>query len=121
MALRCNPYRLEIITFMFGTIRRHQQLVWVPIVAVTIITFLWFFMPNGSGPGRMGGSQVAIINGKPPTINGQPIPLDEFRDGFAEAKLFHFFRSNGKEWPENDESAREGLERDTIVRVFMVR
>lgn len=101
---------------MIGTIRRHQQWIWLPIVVITIISFVYFFKPSGSGSDREGGSRVAIINGKPATINGKPIPLDEFRSAQAEARLFHFFRSNGKDWPENDET----LERDTVIRVFLI-
>jgi len=106
---------------MFGTIRRHQQWIWIPIVAVTILTFVWFFTPNGSDSGRAASlGQVAIVNGKPATINGQTIPMDEFRSAYRETFLGHFFRSNGKEWPDGSEASKEMLDHDSIVRVFML-
>src|SRR5258708_6201087 len=102
---------------MFGTIRRHQQWIWIPIVIVIIISFVWFFMPNSSAPSRMAGpSQFAVVNGKLATINGQGIPLEEFQSAKAEALLFHFFRNNGR-WTEIDE---ESVDRDTVIRVFMI-
>src|SRR5207248_8078683 len=105
---------------MFGTIRRHQQLIWVPIVVVTIIGFVWFFMPNSTGDTRATGSQIAYVNGKPATINGHPISMDEFRKAYRETYLGHFFRSGGKEWPDSTEATKEGLDHDTVVRVFML-
>ncbi len=105
---------------MFGTIRRHAQWVWIPIVTVIIITFVWFFMPTGSGSARTAFGQVAIVNGKPATINGQTIPMDEFRSAYRETYLGHFFRSNGKEWPDGSESSKEMLDHDSVVRVFML-
>src|SRR6267143_4191669 len=106
---------------MFGTIRRHQQWVWMPIVTVIIITFLYFFMPNGAGFSRAApASKVALVNGKPPTINGQPITREEFNNAYRESYLGYFFRSSGKEWPDGTESTKESLEHDTVVRVFML-
>ena len=63
---------------------------------------------------------MAIVNGKPPTINGRPIGRDEFVSAYAETLLGHFFRSGGKEWPGNDETAKQNLEHDAVVRVFIL-
>jgi len=102
---------------MFGTIRRHQQWIWIPIITVIIISFVWFFLPSGSGTPRFSGPNYTYVNGKLATINGQGIPLDEFQSAKIEAKLFHFFRNGGR-WTETDE---ETLDRDAIIRVFMLR
>src|SRR5260221_12480957 len=105
---------------MFGTIRRHQQWIWIPIVTVIIITFVWFFTPAGSGSGRAGLGQVAVVNGKPATINGQTIPMDEFQSAKRETYLGHFFRSNGKEWPDGSNATKEMMDHESIVSVFML-
>src|SRR5260221_9044550 len=105
---------------MFGTIRPHQEGIWFPIVRLIIIRFVWFFTPAGSGSGRAGLGQVAVVNGKPATINGQTIPMDEFQSAKRETYLGHFFRSNGKEWPDGSDATKEMLDHDSIVRVFML-
>src|SRR5438270_10043046 len=104
---------------MFGSFRRHQKWIWILGVLVIIPSFVIFFSPNAS---MRGSSNVyySVVNGKPPTINGQPITADEFRTAHTEAVLFHFFRNNGT-FPTGDEMSKESLERDTIVRVFMIR
>ncbi len=104
---------------MFGSFRRHQKWIWFLGVLVIIPSFVIFFSPDAK-IGRNTTSREALINGKPATINGQPIRLDEFRNAYNETVLGHFFRSNGKEWPERSEAARETLEHDTVVRVFML-
>src|ERR1043166_3353618 len=103
---------------MFGSFRRHQKWIWILGVLVIIPSFVIFFSPNATLRATEG--QVAIVNGKPPTINGKTIPRDEFNAAKIEAVRGHFFRSNGK-WPENDEASKEGLDRDAIVRVFMLQ
>src|SRR2546423_14681297 len=103
---------------MFGTIRRHQQLIWVPIVIVTIVGFVWFFMPNGSGYSRAIPNQAVLINGKPATINGHPITRDEFNAAYRETYLGHFFRSGGKEFPDDTQATKDSLEHDAVIRVF---
>jgi hypothetical protein len=97
---------------MFGTIRKHQQWLWIVIIAVIIISFVIFFTPEG--PQFGGGRPDKPIFG---SIGGKPISQQEFLSGFEEARLSHFMRSGGREWPDNDDT--EALERDAVFRVFL--
>src|SRR6266446_9144487 len=103
---------------MFGSFRRHQKWIWFLGVLVIIPSFVIFFSPDAKWRGA-GAGQTYIMNGKPPTINGQPITLDEFRNAYTETLLGHFFRAGGK-WPEGEEATKETLEHDTVIRVFML-
>jgi hypothetical protein len=98
---------------MFGTIRKHQNWLWALIITVIIISFVIFFSPNV----RFGRDRAT--GGDTGTINGQPIPVEEYRDAYNEARLAHFMRTGGREWPGNDESAQRALERDAVFRVFL--
>lgn len=107
---------------MFGTIRRHQQWLWIIIIAAIIISFVWYLGPvnQSVGDSFQGNRKKAYyIGDKPVTINGKPITLDEFRKAHAEVYLAHFMRSGGKEWPENDEATTRELERNAIIRIFL--
>ena len=107
---------------MFGTIRKHQQWLWIVIIVVIIISFVIFFSPDADWS-RTGPRQgtVFMIGDKPATINGQPIPLDEYQKAFREVYLAHFMRSGGREWPKNDEATNRELERNAVIRVFLRR
>lgn len=103
------PVRFSI---MFGTIRKHQQWLWILIITVIIVTFVFFFSPD---VGQVGGNRP-----KDPvfgSIAGQPISQQEYLEGIEEAQLAHFMRSGGREWPDNDDTA--ALERDAVYRVFL--
>ena len=93
---------------MFGTIRKHQQWLWIFIIAIIIVSFVVFFSPDAQM--NFGQRNDLIINGKPVTIDGKPMPQDEFVRAFRETRLSYFFRSGGKDWPENDRSTAERLE-----------
>jgi len=54
------------------------------------------------------------------SFNGQPISREDFLAAQREAKLNHFMRSGGREWPATDENGRKTLERDTIFRLFLL-
>src|SRR5262245_6170732 len=99
---------------MFGTIRRHQNWLWIVIITIIVISFVVFFSPNVNLTKGGRGSDAALHG----TINGQPIKSDDYYPAFREAEVNYFFR-NGQ-WPGRDESAREGLERDAISRVFLI-
>src|SRR5438128_2388019 len=102
---------------MFGSFRRHQKWIWILGVVVIIPSFVWFFMPNGSGPERATANRFAIVNGKEPTINGQPIPLEEFNRAKSEKIVTRLCFGNGN-LPE-DEASKERLDVDTVRRVFV--
>ena len=100
---------------MFGTIRRHQNWLWIIIIAVIVISFVMFFSPDvkfGNGGGR---AQSAGQHG---TINGQPITDKDFYPAYHEARVNHFFRTG--QWPGNEESAQDTLKRDAVSRVFLI-
>jgi hypothetical protein len=98
---------------MFGTIRKHQQWLWILIITVIIVTFVFFFSPEGV---QLGGRPKDPIFG---SIGGRPISQEEYLQGFNEARLSHFMRSGGREWPDNDENSQRTLERDAVFRVFI--
>ncbi len=53
---------------MFGTIRKHQQWLWIVIIAGVIISFVAFFTPNQPAlSGLTGGGEFGTLNGKPLT------------------------------------------------------
>jgi hypothetical protein len=97
---------------MFGTIRKHQQWLWIVIITVIIISFVVFFTPEGRQFG--GGRPDKPIFG---SIGGKAISQQEFLSAFEDARLSHFMRSGGREWPDNDDT--EALERDAVFRVFL--
>ena len=99
---------------MFGTIRKHQNWLWIVIIFVIIITFVVFFSPNvefGRGPGR--------AKGEFGTIGGRPISAEELYEAEKEARLRHFMSTGGREWPENDEASRRALEQQAVYRIFL--
>jgi hypothetical protein len=101
---------------MFGTIRRHQQWLWIVIIAVIIISFVIFFSPDVNLMGARGRAAQGDFG----SINGKPITRDEFISGFEEARLNHFFRSGG-EWPKPDDATQDNLKRDAIYRIFLIK
>ena len=105
---------------MFGTIRKHQKWLWIVIIAVIIVAFVIFFSPDvdfsASGRSRQ---NVFMVGDKPATINGEPIPMDEFYKAYREMILAQFMRSGGREWPKNDEPTRRELERNAVIRIFL--
>ena len=53
---------------MFGTIRKHQQWLWIVIIAGVIISFVAYFSPNQPMlRGLSGGGEFGTFNGKPLT------------------------------------------------------
>lgn len=99
---------------MFGTIRRHQNWLWIVIIAIIVVSFVVFFSPDVdfSAAGRRGESGM---NG---SINGQPVKDSDFYSALREARINHLFRTG--QWPGNDEQAQDGLRRDALSRVFLI-
>lgn len=99
---------------MFGTIRRHQNWLWIVIIAVIVVSFVVFFSPDVNfGAGGRGDS-----SGQHGSINGQPVKDTDFYPAYHEARINHFFRTG--QWPGNEESAQETLRRDALSRVFLI-
>jgi len=101
---------------MFGTIRRHQNWLWIVIIAVIVISLVMFFSPDVKF-GRGGARSRATLS-EHGSINGQPITDKDFFPAYHEARVNHFFRTG--QWPGNEESAQETLKRDAVSRVFLI-
>ncbi len=100
--------------FMFGTIRKHQNWLWVIIITVIIISFVVFFSPYSRvDEGRQGGNYGSI--------SGERISREEFANAQREVYLRHFFTSGGK-WPD-EEARRAGFDamRETYQWLFLVQ
>jgi hypothetical protein len=79
---------------MIGTIRKHQQWLWVLIIAATIVSFVIFFNPSTKYGGGSGGDSRPSDTGA--SIEGRPIGVDEFNDAVREELLFYFLQHG--EW-----------------------
>jgi parvulin-like peptidyl-prolyl isomerase len=99
---------------MFGTIRRHQNWLWIVIIAIIVISFVVFFSPEVN----LGGGGRVRSTGEHGSINGQPVADKDFYPAYHEARVNHFFRTG--QWPGNEESAQDTLKRDALSRVFLV-
>src|SRR4051812_35525136 len=101
---------------MFGTFRRHQQWIWILGVIVIIPSFVVYFSPgSGRGGNKMRANAVDLGS-----FNGRPIERDDYLAALREAKLSHFMRNGGREWPTTDEAGNRALQRDAIVRLFLL-
>ena len=98
---------------MFGTIRKHQNWLWVIIIAFVSVSMVVFFSNTSSLPG--GSSNTGDFG----SINGRPIPRDEFLDAWNEVRLTQFLQS-GK-WPGTDDTSGRRLEEQAISRVFLLQ
>ena len=99
---------------MFGTIRRHQQGLWIVIITIIVISFVIFFSPDVNFLDSRGGASQGDFG----SIEGKPITREEYVNGFEEARINHFFRSGGQ-WPQSEDS--ENLKRDAIYRIFLIK
>src|SRR5437762_1538953 len=102
---------------MFGTFRRHQQWLWILIATVTIISFVIFFSPDAKWKTGMGGRATKGDFG---SFNNRPVERDEMLTALREAKLNHFMRTGGREWPNTDETGQRNLQRDALSRLFIL-
>jgi peptidyl-prolyl cis-trans isomerase D len=108
---------------MIGTLRKHQQWLWILIITVVIITFVIWFSPDAQWAGTKrarASDYVPQGTSRPVTINGKPISREEYARAYQETRLAYFMRTGGREWPDNDENTLRSLERDAIYRVFLL-
>ncbi len=101
---------------MIGTIRRHQNWLWIVIITVTILSFVIFFSPNVKLGDTFRRTRASAEFG---SINGQPISPDEYFPAETEARINYFLR-HFPNWPDSAEATRDDLKRDTIFRVFLI-
>jgi hypothetical protein len=93
---------------MIGTIRKHQQWLWVLIIAATIISFVIFFNPSSRYGGGGGGDTRSGDTGA--SINGRPITAEEFSDARREEVLFYFLQHG--EWASAEKLNQQGYQLD---------
>jgi hypothetical protein len=86
---------------MIGTIRKHQQWLWIIIILAIIVSFVVYFSPNRTGLFDEEGSYNFG------SIKGRPITREQFRNAQNEIVLFYFLRT-GK-WPTKDELEKTGF------------
>ena len=100
---------------MFASFRRHKWL-WAVIFGLTIISFVWFFSPQGQ---RGGGGGIAG-SGKEPvgSINGVNVTRDEYLETSRESRLRFYF--SYRRWA-SDVQQSDAIERETRNRLFLVR
>jgi len=98
---------------MFGTIRKHQQWLWVVIITAVIISFVVYFTPNqGPGNGNRGNQQLGTIDGK--SVDDQQI-----RSALSQAKLSGFLRYGEAFQSGRAEQMGFNLKQETMQRLFL--
>src|SRR5262245_10050607 len=68
---------------MFGTVRKHQQWLWIAIIVPTILSFVTWLSPEmrRRGPGSGGSGEFG-------TLGGRPLTQDMFIRAQNEAKVY---------------------------------
>jgi len=86
---------------MFGTIRKHQTWLWAVIIAITVVSFVFFFSPyTKMNDARRGPANYG-------SINGERVSETDFANAWREINLRYFFM-NGS-WPGED-AKKSGFE-----------
>jgi hypothetical protein len=80
---------------MFAHIRKHQQWLFVFIIAAVIVSFVIFFTPTVGTGGGGGTSQGGNVVG---TIDGQNVTQEEYQDAYGEVSLQVYLQMG--RWPE---------------------
>ena len=93
---------------MIGTIRKHQQWLWVLIIAATIVSFVVFFNPSTRYGGQGGGEVRTGETGA--SIEGRPITVDELVDAKREELLFYFLQHG--EWATEEKLRQQNYQLD---------
>lgn len=102
---------------MFAHIRKHQQWLFIVIIAVVIVSFVVFFTPSvgsGNAGGRSGAD--AVVG----TYKGQPITQTDYYEAYQEVSLQAFLTMG--QWPEQI-STQFGYDpsQEAVTRVMLVR
>src|SRR5580704_6368020 len=88
---------------MIGTIRRHQQWLWILVIAATIISFTAYLSPsarNGSGLASLRGSGGGELG----MLNGEPITAEQ--NALAEREGALFYRLHYGQWASTAEQRK---------------
>ena len=98
---------------MIGTIRKHSKWLWIVIIAVTIITFV-FWMNPGS---RTGGGGATENLG---SIDGQQVAMNDYLAVRDEVYIFYWLRYN--QWPDRDPNySQADMQREIYVRLMLIQ
>lgn len=85
---------------MIGTIRKHQQTVWIVVIAATIVSFVYAFAPST----RTGGSGQDYGSYNFGSINGEPITREQYQAAYQEGRIYYWI--NTHEWPDSEEKKK---------------
>src|SRR5262245_20059976 len=98
---------------MIGTIRKHSKALWFVIIAVVIVTFVfWGSQPSGNkGSGGQGPAGPVGV------IGGEPITHQDVNSAANEALIA--YRLQAGRFP--DDVGTFDLEREAFNRLFMIR
>ncbi len=91
---------------MFAHIRKHQQWLFIVIIAVVVVSFVIFFTPTAQYDNIGGGGNDTMGS-----INGRPIARKEFVNAYEEV-LLRFLMATGQ-WPDQTDSRRFGFNPET--------
>ncbi len=98
---------------MFGTVRKHQNLLWYFIIAIIIVSFVFLFSPNANMDLGRKDSELGSIKGK-------DITREEFVEAYKEMRLFYRLRFG--EWPGNEDVLRMrgfDIEQESYTRLLL--
>jgi peptidyl-prolyl cis-trans isomerase D len=93
---------------MIGTIRKHSKVLWLIIIAATIISFVYW----GANPGRSGRGTAGDFG----EVDGRRIKREDYAAAQREVYLRTFF--NTGRWPDQDADA---LMRETYIRLLLIK
>ena len=100
---------------MIGTIRKHSSWLWIIIAGLTIVSFVYFM---GTGPARNGGGRGAGNDFG--TLYGKEISAENYMQAKREY-YFYYWLHNGALPDHNARVKSEEIERETYVRLMLLR
>lgn len=100
---------------MIGTLRKHQQWLWIVIIAAVIVSFVIYFSPNQpSGGMSRGDRQIGLLD-------GQPVGEQQIRDAMRLAELSGFLRFGEAYRSGRAEQMGFNVKQETMQRLFLGR
>ena len=98
---------------MIGTIRKHSKWLWVVIIAVTIITFVFWMNPGGRNAASGGAT------GNYGSIEGRKVTAEDYWSVRNEVDLFYWFRTS--QWLDRDSRVSEkDWQMQIYERLFLI-
>jgi hypothetical protein len=98
---------------MFGTIRKHQNWLWLVVIAFTCLSMVIYFQPGGNGNRQTRTGDFGAIDNK-------VITATEMQGARNEAALMFFMRSS--EWPDSPHANKQfDWDQEAYKRLFLLR